>query len=95
MGTNGDDSHVLKDEDVYFSRGHDCFNKGLYDEAIENFTKAIQINPRPSGFTYYSRGMVYAKKRLSDLCLSDVKKAADLGYEPARRILKKHFNIDY
>jgi tetratricopeptide (TPR) repeat protein len=34
-----------KDADVYYNRGLDYYNKGQYDQAISDYTKAIEINP--------------------------------------------------
>lgn len=74
--------------------GNDCFDKGLYDDAIKNYTKAIRLEPKLA-YGYMVRGWAYYKKKLDSLCISDWKKATDLGGHLGRENLKEYFNIDY
>ncbi|MGF1672991.1 MAG: tetratricopeptide repeat protein [Rivularia sp. (in: cyanobacteria)] len=43
---------------VYIEQGDECFEKQLYDAAIENYTQALKICDRDAT-TYYKRGNVY------------------------------------
>jgi len=49
---NGDDANVLTDQGIMFRR------LGWYDKAIENFDKAIRLNPQHAQ-SYYNLGIVY------------------------------------
>ncbi|MFA5779244.1 MAG: CsgG/HfaB family protein [Elusimicrobiota bacterium] len=91
--------------DAYFYRGGAYYKKGLYNKAIENWTKVIGLDPiglfsetgldSENGYVYTIRGNAYYKKGLYDEAISDWKKAANLGNEQARQNLKKFYNIDY
>ncbi len=67
---------------AYLYRGVSHFAKGLYDEAISDFTKAIEINPEYAE-CYTNRGIAYAEKRLYDLAISDFNKALEINPEDA------------
>ncbi|OGS39747.1 MAG: hypothetical protein A2551_07765 [Elusimicrobia bacterium RIFOXYD2_FULL_34_30] len=72
-----------------------CYlQKGLNDEAIKNYNKAIEINPKYVD-AYNNRAVTYGKKGLYNEAIKDLKKAADLGNKQARENLKKYFNIEY
>ncbi|HAH32268.1 MAG TPA: hypothetical protein DCL44_08145, partial [Elusimicrobia bacterium] len=47
--------------DAYFGRGTAYAEKGEYDKAIKDYSKAIAINPK-SAVVYTSRGLVYSQK---------------------------------
>ena len=51
--------------EAYLNSGDAYYNKGLYDKAIENYTKAIQINPEYAS-VYLHRGVAFDSKGLSD-----------------------------
>jgi tetratricopeptide (TPR) repeat protein len=85
---------ISKDANTYYNNGNAYGRKGLYDEAIKDYTKAIQVNPKYAE-AYYNRGIAYYKKGLTNLSISNWKKAVDLGYEEARQNLKEFYNIDY
>ena len=77
-----------QDYDTYADRGFDYWEKGQYDKAIFEYTKAIEINPRFAE-AYYIRGRAYYYKRQYDKACSDWKRACELGscvhYELAKR----------
>jgi tetratricopeptide (TPR) repeat protein len=52
---------------LYIQQGDECFNKKLYDAAIENYSQALQIHHGDAN-TYYKRGNVF-------YCLKDYQKA--------------------
>jgi tetratricopeptide (TPR) repeat protein len=59
---------------------------GKFDEAISDFTKALEINPR-LGQAYISRGLTYYLKKEYDKSWKDIKKAQDLGYKVPPKFL--------
>ena len=62
---------------IYFSRGNNLWNKHKYNEAIIEYTKAININPKFAD-AYKNRGNVYLDKRDYKNALSDYKKAIEV-----------------
>ena len=54
--------------------------KSQYDQAISDYTKALEINPRDAG-VYINRGYTYYLKKEYDKSWEDVNKAQNLGYQ--------------
>jgi tetratricopeptide (TPR) repeat protein len=46
---------------IYFNRGGNNFASGKYDQAIADYTKAIELNPK-FNTAYYDRGVIHYKK---------------------------------
>ena len=67
----------LQDHVFYNNRGIDYGEKGEYDLAIEDFTKAIELK-RDYAFAYNNRGAVYRSKGEHDLAIEDCNKAIQL-----------------
>ncbi len=63
---------------VYVNRGNDYAKKGQYDEAILNYNKALEINPRYA-LAYYNRGNAYDEKGQYDQAISDFTKALEIN----------------
>ena len=66
-----------EDADEYCQRGIAHFEKGQYDQAISNYSKALVINHRLAD-VYGNRGLVYEKKGLYDLAIADYNKALEV-----------------
>jgi len=66
-----------KDAEQYFERGKEFFNKGYIQKAIENFDKAIEINPQHV-WIYNHRGV--AKKEFEQYkeAIEDFDKAVEI-----------------
>jgi tetratricopeptide (TPR) repeat protein len=62
----------------YFERGSTYSAIGLTDEAIEDFTSAIELLPDDADF-YVNRGNQFARKRAFDEALRDFNKALELA----------------
>jgi tetratricopeptide (TPR) repeat protein len=62
--------------EAYFSKGLDYYKKGMYDEAIVEFTNAIEINPIHDE-AYNKRGFAYYKKGDFDRSIADYHKALE------------------
>ena len=60
---------------------------GKYTQAIADFNRAIEINPR-YGEAYYNRGVVYNRLGNREQAIDDIRTAARLGYEGARNFLR-------
>jgi tetratricopeptide (TPR) repeat protein len=63
-----------RDAKFYNNRGAAYGEKGQYDQAISDFNKAIEINPRYNK-AYNNRGIVYRLKGQYDQAISDFNKA--------------------
>ena len=61
----------------YYNKGIYFYENASYDLAIENFKKAINLNPSNFQF-YYNLGLVYIKLENYDLAIENFKKY----YEP-------------
>ncbi|WMX16487.1 MULTISPECIES: tetratricopeptide repeat protein [unclassified Aureispira] len=57
--------------------------------AIEDYTKAIEFNPK-FATPYYYRGLIYLQVLLHDKACADIKKAANLGHPLALRQYDKY-----
>ncbi len=68
----------LNDAGAYNKRGVAYARKGQYDQAISDFNKALEINPRYAT-AYYNRGVAYARKGQYDQAISDFTKALEIN----------------
>ena len=67
---------------VYNNRGTAYFNKEGYDQAIQNYDKAIELNPNFAE-AYNNRGNAYEDKGEYDQAIQDYNKAIELDPENA------------
>jgi len=67
-----------KDAEAYFNRGLAYDDKGQYDQAISDYSKAIEINPGLAE-AYINRGNAYSKKGQYDKAISDYSKAIEIN----------------
>ena len=73
---------------AYIDRGAAYQVKGDYDLAIVDYTQAILFDPRFAE-AYTNRGLAYHAKGDEGRALDDIKKACDLGYYPACKLIGK------
>lgn len=59
-------------------RGVEYYNKGMLDEAIEEFKEVLEINPDDAE-THYNLGNAYTDKEMFDEAVSSYKKAIELN----------------
>jgi tetratricopeptide (TPR) repeat protein len=62
--------HSVMTAKEYIKRGNDFYNKGDYDNAIDEYTKAINLD-RKNALVYFKRGYTYAKKGDYDNAITD------------------------
>jgi tetratricopeptide (TPR) repeat protein len=60
-----------------YEKGFANINLGTYDQAIQDFTVAIELNPKEVG-PYYSRGFAYAKLRRYAEAIQDYNRVMEL-----------------
>ena len=63
--------------ETYFRRGYACYDLGLYDLAIANYDKAIQLEPNEA-HAYNNRGLAKARLNQHFAAISDFDKAIQL-----------------
>src|SRR5215831_7079346 len=66
------------DADAYNHRGVASYKKGQYDQAIADYTKALEINPNDAEI-YNNRGVVYGATRRDDQAIADLTKALEIN----------------
>ena len=59
----------------------------MYDQAISDYSKALEINPKDTA-AYNNRGMAYYRKGEYDKAWEDVHKAQSLGFQVRPGFLK-------
>jgi len=62
---------------AYYNRGINYRTKGLADQAIADYTKAIEIDPGNAS-AYVNRGVAYKTKGLADQAIADYTKAIEI-----------------
>jgi lipoprotein NlpI len=62
------------------------FNEKKYDEAISNYSKAIELKTDYAE-AYYNRGVAEYYFGKKDAACLDIKQAVNLGYKPAAEVL--------
>jgi tetratricopeptide (TPR) repeat protein len=67
----------------YYNRGIGYFRKGLYDQAIADFTQAIALKP-DFAEAYNNRGFTYGRKGLYDQATTDYTQAIALKPDSAK-----------
>lgn len=65
------------DARAYTLRGRAYWKTGQYDQAIAEYNKALEINPRLD-LAYYGRGIAYGSKAEYDRAISDFTKAVEI-----------------
>jgi len=71
----------------YYNRGIVYYVKGKYDQAISDYSKALEINPKDTA-AYNNRGLYYYRKGEYDKAWEDVRKAQSLGFQVRPVFLK-------
>ena len=79
QGLNHFSRALVKTDDakVYLNRGLSYFGLSRIDDAINDFTKAIELDPR-LGPAYHNRGLAYCKKMFPDQAIEDFTRAIEL-----------------
>jgi Flp pilus assembly protein TadD len=72
-----------RDAEAHNNRGNTHADKGQYDQAISEYTKALKMDPRYTE-AYYNRGYAYTSKGQSDDAIRDFNKALDLNPKYAK-----------
>ncbi len=62
----------------WFEKGVNFYESGNYKEALDTFSKAIELNPKAAG-GYRGRGVVYAGLKNYQQAINDFSKAIELG----------------
>lgn len=76
--------------DSYNKKGISLYNRGKYTEAIEEFKKALELNPKHYD-AHFHLGIVYYAKGMIDESITELKKAIDAAPDEP----KAHYNIAF
>lgn len=68
----------VTDASVYCKRGYNNYCQKNYPEAIDDFTKAIDLRPECAS-AYYNRAIIYFLRGQNIEALADITKAEHLG----------------
>jgi len=68
----------VKSAKFYFNRGFEYAKKGKLDQAIADYTKALELNPK-FDWAYYNRGNAYEKKGRHARAIADYTKVIELN----------------
>jgi tetratricopeptide (TPR) repeat protein len=66
------------DAGYYNDRANKYYEKGRYDDAIEDYTRALQVNPNDP-VAYYDRANAYYRKGQYDRAVEDYTKAVEIN----------------
>ncbi len=77
--------------DAYINRGNAFSKQQRYEDAINNFTLAIRLNPN-GAIAFFNKGLTEYRWGKKDAARSDLKRAAELGYRPARDAIQDLLN---
>jgi tetratricopeptide (TPR) repeat protein len=69
---------------AYHRRGTAYASKKQYDQAIADYTKALEIDPKYIS-AYNDRGLAYMSKGNYERAIADVTRAVELAAEPTSR----------
>ncbi len=79
--------------DTYILRGNAHSNKNNHDQAIKDYTKAIELNPKDADI-YNNRGFTYGEIKNYDQSIKDFNKAIEINPKKPRTYLNRG-NIYY
>jgi lipoprotein NlpI len=77
-----------KQAQKHFKKGFEYHNQGLVEKAIEEYQKAIQLNPNYIE-VYMNLGAIYVDKKDYEQALQQFKKVVELNYYYG----KAHYNL--
>ena len=70
--------YPIPDAEEYISRGVEAGQRGQYSDAIENFSKAIELKPDYAE-VYHARGLTYSYQGEHEQAIQDATKAIELN----------------
>lgn len=73
--------------ETYIKRAIYYYNKQKYAESLEDINKSIKIKPTAEA-VFYKGAVLYEMKKFNEACL-ELKKSAQMDYEPAKKRLKE------
>ncbi len=69
---------IPESAEAYFNRGLAYASNGQYEEAITDYTRALEINPRYA-LAFYHRGVAYDNKGQHEQAIADYTRAFDIN----------------
>jgi tetratricopeptide (TPR) repeat protein len=78
----------------WYEKGFTDINLGKYDQAVQNFSTAIELNPKEAG-VYYNRGLAYAELRQRPQATQDYSMAIELNPKFEAAYIHRGFVLFY
>ena len=75
------------DAQAHFDQGVAYYDKGMLDEAIAAYKKAIEIDPE-NALAHYFLAIIYYGERIYSLAIRHCDKAMELGYQVPLDLLR-------
>lgn len=79
LSINHDNENPYKIAEAYLNLGNSYSKKGMLDETIEQFKKAVYKNPKYEADSYFYLGNAYWNKNMLDQALEQYKKAISIN----------------
>lgn len=76
---------------AYYNRAEALSRKGMYYEAIDDYSKVIALNYKEYSKVYVDRGLVYLRIGKNESAIADFRKACDLGNDFGCKALRIKF----
>jgi len=81
--------NIMPNEYMYQTRASSFFNLRRLQEAVDDYTNAIAINPKV-GQAYFNRGATYLSMQQKSNACADWKTASDLGFTKADEMINAY-----
>ncbi len=85
----------LDDAVAYFNRAQNSYTRRDYEQTVNDYTKAIELNYEPLGEAYFNRGFVYYVQRDYRPAVADFTQAIDLERDPLSQVYYNRGNAHY
>ncbi|CAD8047804.1 unnamed protein product [Paramecium primaurelia] len=83
---------MAKDQDSYKSKGNDCLNSNKFNDAIDYYTKALEVDSNNFKFNsiiYANRGLAYQKLKDHRKAVNDFDKSIELNEKYFKPYLRR------
>lgn len=76
-----------RDAREWFRLGYALHNTGVFDEAIDSYRKAAELDPKQRRFAYYNWACALAMQGEKDSAIERLKRAVEIGFNRKKTII--------